>query len=163
SSQFLSALLLALTRAGQPSRVELDGPLVSAPYAELTLRIARHFGLVLSGEPDGAWRAEPGPGRAADLTVEPDASSAGYAFAAAALTGGEATVEGLSRSSGQPDVALLSILERMGCRADEGPEGVTVHGGPLRGVRADLSALPDSVPALAAVALFAEGPTEIRG
>ena len=163
SSQFLSALLFLLTRAPEASRIQLDGPLVSSSYAVLTVEVAHAFGLRMERCEDGSWRVEPGAGRPASYRVEPDASSAGYAFAAAAMTGGEATVEGLSRASRQPDIAFVTLLERMGCRVGDGPDGLCVRGAPLRGIHADLSEAPDSVPALAAVALFATGPTEIRG
>jgi 3-phosphoshikimate 1-carboxyvinyltransferase len=101
--------------------------------------------------------------RARRYDVEPDASAASYFFAAAAVTGGEVTVEGLSRNSLQGDVAFCDCLEQMGCEVRYGPGSITVVGRPLRGIEVDMNAISDTVQTLAAVALFAEGPTRITG
>jgi 3-phosphoshikimate 1-carboxyvinyltransferase len=114
---------------------------------------------------------------AADYTVEGDASSACWWFAAAAITGGRARVQGIRRDSRQGDLGFLDLLQAMGCRvawmdpassghAQAGPEpidSVEVTGGSLRGIEADLRDMPDAAPALAAVALFASSPTRITG
>ncbi|HUT11624.1 MAG TPA: 3-phosphoshikimate 1-carboxyvinyltransferase, partial [Thermoguttaceae bacterium] len=91
-----------------------------------------------------------------------DASAASYFFAAAAITGGVVTVEGLSRNSLQGDVAFCDCLERMGCDVDYGADTITVTGRPLRGIEIDMNAISDTVQTLAAVALFAEEPTIVR-
>ena len=49
-------------------------------------------------------------------------------FAAAAVTQGEVTVEGLSRGSLQGDVAFCDCLERMGCEVRYGHNQITVVG-----------------------------------
>ncbi|PYT07845.1 MAG: 3-phosphoshikimate 1-carboxyvinyltransferase [Acidobacteria bacterium] len=163
SSQFASALLLAASRARRETLIAIEGPLVSRSYVDLTLETARLFGLRVEAEGPGEFRVTPSIGRGGSFEVEPDASSAGYAFAAAAITGGEVTVPGLSRSSRQPDIRFLDVLERMGCEVEETRRGCRLRAGGLRGIRADLGEMPDSVPALAAVALFAEGSTEVLG
>ena len=66
------------------------------------------------------------------------------------------------RSSVQGDVAFVDVLEQMGCRVVEGRNGITVHGGPLRGIDVDMNAISDTVQTLSVVALFAEGATRIR-
>jgi 3-phosphoshikimate 1-carboxyvinyltransferase len=94
--------------------------------------------------------------------IEPDASAASYFFAAAAITGGSVTVEGLGRFSLQGDIALCEYLEQMGATVRYAPLSITIEGGPLRGVDVDMNAISDTVQTLAVVALFAEGPTRIR-
>jgi len=79
------------------------------------------------------------------------------------VTGGRVTVEGLSRDSLQGDVAFCECLQQMGCRVEYAPDSITVEGGPLRGIEVDMNTISDTVPTLAAVALFAEGPTTITG
>ncbi|MGA2064240.1 MAG: 3-phosphoshikimate 1-carboxyvinyltransferase [Thermoguttaceae bacterium] len=100
--------------------------------------------------------------RGCRYAIEPDASAASYFFAAAAVAGGSVTVEGLTRRSIQGDVAFCDLLEQMGCRVEEGPDSITVTGGPLVGIEADMNAISDTVQTLAAVALFARGPTTIN-
>jgi 3-phosphoshikimate 1-carboxyvinyltransferase len=103
------------------------------------------------------------PYRACRYEIEPDASAASYFVAGAAVTGGEVTVEGLTRNSLQGDVAFCDCLARMGCEVRYGPDSITVVGKPLRGIDVDMNPISDTVQTLAAVALFADGPTTITG
>jgi len=104
--------------------------------------------------------------RAANLAIEPDATNATYSLAVPAVAGGRVTVRGLGRDSVQGDVGFVDVLERMGCRVDRGSDELTVFGPPagerLHGIDVDLNAMPDTVPTLAALALFADSPTTIR-
>jgi 3-phosphoshikimate 1-carboxyvinyltransferase len=95
--------------------------------------------------------------------VEPDASSASYFAAAAALVGGRVTVAGLTRDSVQGDVGVLGILEKMGAQVAWNSDSVTISGeGRLSGVDVAMNDMPDMVPTVAAIAPFASSPTRIR-
>ncbi len=166
SSQFLSGLLLAAPYANQPVELEVEGTLVSPPYVWMTLAVMEAFGLKSSVERSPAgwprrFAVPQGGYQGRDYAIEPDASAASYFFAAAAISGGSITVAGLSRASLQGDIEFVSLLERMGCRAEWGVDSVTVHGAPLVGIDVDMNAISDTVMTLAAVALFAKGPTTI--
>ncbi len=100
--------------------------------------------------------------RGRTYAIEPDASAASYFFAAAAIAGGSVTVEGLSRDSLQGDVAFCDCLRDMGCEVREASDSIAVTGRALRGIDVDMNAISDTVQTLAAVALFAAGPTTIR-
>ncbi|MFQ5495405.1 MAG: 3-phosphoshikimate 1-carboxyvinyltransferase [Phycisphaerae bacterium] len=104
--------------------------------------------------------------RAAHYSIEPDASGASYFLAAAAVAGGRVTVDGLGTESIQGDARFVDVLERMGCHVDREPRRLTVTGPPespaLRGIDVDLGDMPDTAQTLAAVSLFATGPTVIR-
>jgi 3-phosphoshikimate 1-carboxyvinyltransferase len=166
SSQFVSAVLLAAPYAG--SDVELGfrgGILVSRPYVDLTLQVMRAFGAEADWTPNGDVRVRGGCGyEGRDYAIEPDASAAVYPFCAAAVTGGRARVEGIPAESIQADLALLDVLEEMGCEVIRGPDFAEVRGAAegLQGVDVDLNDLPDAAVALAVVALFARGSTRIR-
>jgi 3-phosphoshikimate 1-carboxyvinyltransferase len=162
SSQFLSALLMALPGARGPVEVRLSGPLVSEPYIDMTLGVMARFGVTIDTSRTGVYRVQPARYRAGHYSIEPDASAASYFFAAAAITGGSVTVEGLSHSALQGDVRFVEVLEQMGCRVDWHPDSITVHGGPLRGVDVDMNAISDTAQTLAVVAIFANSPTTIR-
>ncbi len=164
SSQFLSALLMAVPCAREPVEIVVRGRLVSEPYVAMTLGVMGAFGIEVEHEGFQRFRVPAGqPYRAREYRIEPDASAASYFFAAAAVTGGRVTVEGLSRKSLQGDVAFCECLRRMGCRVEYGAQSITVEGAPLRGIEVDMNAISDTVPTLAAVALFADGPTTITG
>lgn len=165
SSQFLSGLLLAAPYARKTVVLNVDGPLVSRPYVHMTLAVMQSFGVQVETDPQLThFRVPCGVGyQGRDYAIEPDASAASYFFAAAAITGGTVTVEGLSADSLQGDVAFVDVLERMGCRVEPGRQTISVAGRHLHGIEVDMNAISDTVQTLAAVALFAEGPTTIRG
>jgi 3-phosphoshikimate 1-carboxyvinyltransferase len=163
SSQFLSGLLMACPYAQQPTTLEVVGPLVSQPYVRMTLAVMWAFGVDVPANDLTRFDIPRIGYRPMEYVIEPDASAASYFFGAAAVTGGAVTVEGLTRSSVQGDVAFVDVLGRMGCRIVEARNGITVHGGPLRGIEVDMNAISDTVQTLGAVALFAEGPTTITG
>lgn len=163
SSQFLSGLLMASPFAESDVQIEVDGPLVSVPYVDMTLAMMRQFNLKVEHEDRRSFHI-PGQQRGGveDYTIEPDASAASYFYAAAAITGGTITVPRLGTNSLQGDVRFVDLLEQMGCRVERSANAITVHGGPLRGIDVDMNDISDTVMTLAAVACFAEGPTTIR-
>ena len=164
SSQFLSALLMAAPYASSPVELAVEGELVSRPYLDMTLAVMASFGVsVRAGDPCQFQIAAPQCYRARRYEIEPDASAASYFFAAAAITRGEITVEGLTRSSIQGDVAFCECLQRMGCEVRYHADRITVVGRPLHGIETDMNAISDTVQTLGAAALFAEGATVIRG
>ena len=163
SSQFLSGLLMAAPYAAAPVELNVEGVLASQPYVRMTLEVMRAFGGEVEEKSLRRFHVSNRHHYAGrSFAIEPDASAASYFFAAAAITGGRVTVEGLSRESLQGDIAFTEILSQMGCEVIDGPDSITVEGRPLSGLDANMNAISDTVQTLAAVALFAEGPTTIR-
>jgi 3-phosphoshikimate 1-carboxyvinyltransferase len=165
SSQFASGLAMIAPCTARGLSIDFAGEFVSLPYLDMTRRVMEAFGA--SCEPVGShgWRIPPTGYRGRTYAIEPDASAASYFLAAAAITGGIVRVEGLSRRSMQGDVAFADALERMGCEvawSEAGEGSVSVGGRASRGIDIDMNAISDTVPTLAVVALFAEGPTTIR-
>jgi 3-phosphoshikimate 1-carboxyvinyltransferase len=163
SSQFLSGLLMTGPRWPRGLQLDVAGSLVSRPYVDMTAAVMRAFGARVDQAGD-TWSVPAGGYRATAYDVEPDASAASYAFAAAAVVGGRVTVPGLGRASLQGDLAFVDVLERMGCRVERGAAATTVERrGPLSGVDVDMGDMSDTAQTLAAVAVFAGSPTRVRG
>lgn len=165
SSQYLSGLLMASPYAASGVQIQVDGELVSKPYVEMTLEVMRAFGVVVDYSDDltqfkidTSQHYQP-----REYNIEPDASAASYFWAAAAVTGGKVSVEGLSPGAMQGDVAFCECLEQMGCSIEYGDNEITVIGSFLRGINVNMNAISDTVQTLAAVALFAAAPTTITG
>ena len=164
SSQFLSALLMALPLAGG-GVIVVDGELISKPYVEITLNLMRRFGLEV--QRDG-WRSFEVPGYAyispGEIQVEGDASSASYFLAAGAIAGGPVRVTGVGKDSIQGDVRFVEVLERMGAEVAFFENAIEVKGkgGKLKPVDLDLNHIPDAAMTAAVMALFADGPSTIR-
>lgn len=164
SSQFLSALMMIGPLLDEGLTITVTGTPVSVPYLHITVSVMRAFGVEgVSVEPSRI-QVRRGRYRATDYTVEPDASSASYPLAAAAICGGEVHVPGLGASSVQGDIGFIDVLEAMGCQVRSDASGVTVRGtGRLRGIAIDLQEMSDLVPTVAALAVFADSPTTITG
>jgi 3-phosphoshikimate 1-carboxyvinyltransferase len=169
SSQFLTALLLIAPCAARDTRqdsveIAIEGQLVSKPYVEMTLAVMEHFDAQIESDRERSrFKIALSGYRAREFEIEPDASAASYFWAAAAISRGRVRVEGLTRHSLQGDVAFCKCLERMGCHVEYDLAGITVIGRPLSGIDVDMNPISDTVQTLAAVALFAAGPTTILG
>ena len=165
SSQFLSGLLLSAPPMADGLEVSVEGPLVSLPYVAMTVAVMRAFGATVHVGGDDRAFAVAGTGyRAADFDVEPDASAASYVLAAAAICGGRVRVAGLGRGALQGDVAFADVLARMGAEVTRTDDAIEVRGtGVLHGVEVDMADISDTAQTFAAVAVFAEGPSEARG
>lgn len=162
SSQYLSGLLMVAPAAGKEITVSVLGELVSRPYIDMTLSIMRDFGAVVD-EPEQNCFLVKGTGyRGRVYAIEPDASAASYFFAAAAITGGEVTVQGLNKHALQGDIHFVDALVQMGCEAHWEDDSVTVIGKPLKGIDIDMNEISDTAQTLACVAPFASSPTRIR-
>ncbi len=162
SSQFLSALLLiAPYLEGETTLEVVKGP-VSKPYVDLTIRIMENFGIEIQRR-GYTWFRINGPRvyGAGDYKVPPDMSQAGYFWAAAALTGIRVTVAGATMAGGQGDTRLVDLLVQMGCRKEVEGDGISLTGGPLEAIEADMGDMPDMVPTLAVVSAFARGTTRL--
>jgi 3-phosphoshikimate 1-carboxyvinyltransferase len=162
SSQFVSGLLMAAPFARAPTTLRF-GRLVSRPYLELTLAAMRAFGVAPELSP-GMITVAPGRYRATEFVVEPDASTASYFLASAALTATTVTLPGLDLGrTRQGDSELAALLQRMGCTVTGNGE-LTLTGPPrLRGIEADMAGCSDVFMTLACTAVFADSPTTIEG
>jgi 3-phosphoshikimate 1-carboxyvinyltransferase len=166
SSQYLTALMLIAPLLDGGLRLQLTTPLVSVPYVRLTAAVMASFG-VGDVEIGGDEIVVP-PGRYAgrDQAIEPDASSASYPLAMAAVAAGRVTVVGVHRDSAQGDAVFADLLGRMGCTVDDDGSGLAVTRDPARaltGIDVDMADVSDLVPTLAAVAVTATTPTTITG
>jgi 3-phosphoshikimate 1-carboxyvinyltransferase len=168
SSQFLSALMLAAPASEAGVRTFVVGRLKSIPYVAMTSRVMSAFeGIATTSGLDGeraTIAVAPGGYRAHELAIEPDASTACYFWAAAAISGGTVQVDGLGPDSMQGDVLFVDVLERMGCRVEWAGSSVTVTGPErLVAVDVDLSDVSDQAPTFAVVAAFADGTSTATG
>jgi len=147
SSQFASGLLLVAPLLPRGLTLELEGPIVSKPYLELTVRLMRAFGADVSSA-HGCYRVSPKPYRPVTLRIGGDWSSAAFWLAGAFITGRNVALQNLDHDSTQPDRAIVGLLAEL---ARPGPHVF------------DLSDCPDLLPPVAVAAAFASAPVEIGG
>ncbi|MCK4491535.1 MAG: 3-phosphoshikimate 1-carboxyvinyltransferase, partial [Candidatus Altiarchaeales archaeon] len=161
SSQYLSSILMVAPYAEEDVEIKARG-LTSKPYVDITTDVMNAFKVVVENE-GSTFRVRAGQRyKCRRYRIEGDYSSASYFFAAAAITPGKIRVGNLNPKSVQGDRRFLDILKEMGCEIEVGDSWVEVRGNELRGVDVDMNEMPDLVPTLSIIALFAEGETEIR-
>ena len=178
SSQFVSALLLVAPWMRDGLEVRFEVPPVSRSYIDLTVDELRRWGAVVREEvdADGGLRGvqvKPHPlAGKGPYPVEPDASSAVYWAAAAALVpGSDIVLDGLAPTSRQPDVAAINGFGMQGAEVIRAPLDMRVccrcrasdMSPPLDGLEASLEQCPDGALMLIAAAAVARGPSRFRG
>ena len=165
SSQYVTALMLVAPHIPGGLHLWLSTAPVSASYLAITKAVMSAFGMPdveISGR---RVAVQPGVYEPTEFRVEPDASSASYPLAAAALVGGAVCVRGLGSDSVQGDARFAEVLASMGCMVSTGADTVVMRrrDTPLRGIDIDMSDMSDLVPTLAVVATQAVTPTRITG
>ncbi|GAB2746297.1 hypothetical protein GCM10027019_26910 [Melaminivora jejuensis] len=173
SSQFLTALLLALPLAAreQAIAIEVVGELISQPYIHITLELLARFGIAVQRDgwqrftiPAGSRYTSPG-----SIHVEADASSASYFIALGALAAPPGSqnplkILGVGLDSIQGDIRFIEAAQAMGARVQGGPGWLQVERGawPLKAIELDCNHIPDAAMTLAVMALYADGPSTLR-
>ena len=174
SSQLLSALLLAPPLLPGGLAVTAVGRVPSLPHVAMTVAALRERGIVVDEpeEPDATaagsgggrtWTVRPGRPRGGEASIEPDLSNAGVFLAAALVAGGEVGVPHWPAPTTQGGDSWRELLVRLGGEVElragaDGSRTLVAHGsgaGGLRGIDADLSAVGELAPAVAALALLA--------
>ena len=166
SSQFLSALLMALPLTGKAFEIKIDGVLISKPYVAMTIALMQQFGVAVVEQngafltPENAKYQSPG-----NFRVESDASSASYFWALGALLSKDGVqTEGIPEHSIQGDVAFLNVLRKMGAVVFWRNQrwGVRRGANGLKAITVDANDFPDAAMTLATLAAFADGTTTIN-
>ena len=165
SSQFVTSLMLIAPILETGLTIELTGDVISLPYIAMSASVMKSFGAKVRVADNRIIEIDGGGYVGCQFAVEPDASSASYPFAAAAVAGGRVRVNGMRSNMIQGDSRFIDVLRQMGCEISEDQVGITVSRGTnkmLQGVDIDMSEISDLVPTLAIVAMFAKTPTRIR-
>ena len=168
SSQFLTALLMALPLAAQDRAITIEvvGELISKPYIEITLNLLARYGIAVERQgwerfviPAGSRYQSPG-----SIHVEADASSASYFIALGAIADGQGIrVNGVGADSIQGDIRFVEAAQQMGAQVSSGPNWLHIERGawPLKGITLDCNHIPDAAMTLAVMALYADAPTTL--
>ena len=169
SSQFLTALLMALPLAAQKQDIVIDvvGELISKPYIDITLNLLARYGIAVKRDgwqrftiPQGCSYQSPGT-----IHVEADASSASYFIALGAIAEGDGIrIQGVGAASIQGDIRFMDAAAQMGAKISSGNNWLDIQRGawPLKGITLDCNHIPDAAMTLAVMALYADGPSTLR-
>lgn len=166
SSQFVSALLLmAPATKNGITIINIGESLPSMPHIEMTIAMLREKGVTVEVS-ENQWRVKPAVIAGSDSVIEPDLSNAAPFMAAAMLVGGTVTIKDWPHSTTQPGDELRSIFTQMGARVEFRGSDLTITGDPIEGIHGidiDLHDVGELTPSIAALCLFADSPSYLRG
>ncbi|MBX2907029.1 MAG: 3-phosphoshikimate 1-carboxyvinyltransferase [Taibaiella sp.] len=165
SSQFVSGLLMALSAVATHLAEVRVRNLESRPYIDMTLEVLSMFGKPVQHERYRNFVIDPATFTTipqVEAKVEADWSSASCLLVAGAIAG-DLTLKGLNPASLQADRKLLQILQECGAQIDVNADTIHVCRSRMQGFETDATNCPDLFPALAALASFCNGESNIRG
>lgn len=167
SSQFISALLIALPRLGADTVVEVKGNMVSVDYIVMTRQILEEAGVKINVINPRKFLVKGNQTFRGlnNFIVPSDYGLAAFPLAAAALVKSQVTLEGYFNDHFvQADGHILNFLKEMGVKFNKGAKSIVVHGPfQLQGGTFSLKDCPDLVPIMTVLAMFAKGPTKLTG
>lgn len=167
SSQFISCLLLASPYARSMTEIRVHDGIVQQAYVRMTLDLMQQFGVSAQHNDSlDHFIVHPQAYTGQDIALEADASTSCYFLAYAALTGGYIRIANLSQNTRQPDIGMLNLFQRMGCKVEVGDEmGIELWGpadGRLQGgFTVSMREMSDQTLTVAALAPFADAPITI--
>lgn len=162
SSQYISGLLLALPILEGDSEIILTTELQSKPYVDMTIKVMSDFGVNIIETQKGYFIKGNQTYQKRDYVIESDWSQAAFFLAAGAING-DIVLKGLDTYSTQGDKEIVNILKRFGANIEIIEDRIQVKKSELNGININVSDIPDTVPALAVTAAFANGTTTITG
>lgn len=163
NSQFLSGLLFALPIMPHDTEIRLSAPFKSKGYIDMTMDILQKFGISIYNYKytifriRGCQQYQP-----FNYNAEGDFSHAAFYLAAGAM-GNFVVCNGLNLDTKQNDKKIIDIIEKMNGKIVVENENIAAVPTLLKGTEINLSDAPDLLPAVAAMATFAQGETIIRG
>lgn len=167
SSQYISALMLIAPSLHSGLEIELEGPVTSVPYIEMTLELLRYFGI--KGQFEGqVIKIEPAESvESKTLAIESDWSSASYYFSLAALSNNaELKLSNFRKASLQGDSQIVSIYKELGVETSFSNNSIQLtkaaHKKP-KSVRLNLKNMPDMAQTIAVTCLGMALPCELKG
>lgn len=169
SSQFVSALLLAGARFDDGLTVtHSGGKLPSLPHVEMTVEVLARAGVKVAANlvdlQNATWTIAPQIPQSFSITVEPDLSNAAAFVAAALVAGGEVTIENWPEQTTQAGNALIDLIPMLGGQVSRNGNDLVFSGtGEITGISADLSAVGELTPVIAAMCALADTPSELTG
>jgi 3-phosphoshikimate 1-carboxyvinyltransferase len=166
SSQFISALMIALPALKADSSIVLTGrEMVSTDYIRMTEEILARAGIIIKKVSPREYVIKGGQQFKGlkHFYVPSDYGLAAFAMGAASLLNSNVMLQGnLDDSLSQSDGHIFGFLKKMGVKFYKTNRAIKIRGPfDLKGGVFSLKNCPDLVPIMAVLALFAKGKTKL--
>jgi len=165
SSQYLTGLLMAFSKAASVDLSIFVKGLKSKPYIDLTLSLLNQFGYNVTHDNYSVFHISPSfeINERIEYSVEGDWSNASIMAVAGAIAG-SVTLKGLNIDSLQGDKIILDILKKCGAGIKIDDDTITISkSDALLAFNFDATDFPDLFPPLAVLAACCSGRSSIAG
>lgn len=160
SSQFVTGLLFALPLLDGDSEIRLIPPVESKPYINMTISTLKKFGIEVTENGDSYFiKGNQKYLSPEEIVIDGDWSNGAFFVSFGAVS--DITVNGLFPDSIQGDKAIADIVRQMGADVKTTGSSISISENQLKGLDIDVRNIPDLVPVIATLAVFAEGTTTI--
>ena len=160
SSQFVTGLLFALPLLDGDSEIRLIPPVESKPYINMTISTLKKFGIEVTENGDSYFiKGNQKYLSPEEIVIDGDWSNGAFFVSFGAVS--DITVNGLFPDSIQGDKAIADIVRQMGADVKTTDSSISISENQLKGLDIDVRNIPDLVPVIATLAVFAEGTTTI--
>jgi 3-phosphoshikimate 1-carboxyvinyltransferase len=147
--------------------IELEGPITSVPYIEMTLELLHYFGIQGQFEGQVITIEHQKNVKSNSLAIESDWSSASYFFSIAALSqNAELSLSNFRKASMQGDSQIVSIYKEMGVDTTFNSDTISLKKEARKkpkGIHLDLQNTPDMAQTIAVTCLGLGIACELRG
>lgn len=163
SSQFVSAILLNSFNLNYDLFLNMEGPMVSSSYFQMTLSFLRSLGVQISGE--GQEYCIPARQKINKFIYEPEPDmSCLFAIAAMTVTGGAVVFTDWPDQSLQPDFVFPDILKEMGFQVKKINNKLEIRNTQnLKPIKYNMQNCPDLFPVLSILCACIGGTSHLYG
>lgn len=161
SSQIITALMLAGLWMKNELEIILPPKTPSLPYIKMTYKLMRKLDLNVEYQQNNITIQPQIPDYDWNFTVEKDLSAASYWVALALISGVKISLTNISLPSLQGDEKIFQIAEEAGAKVMCYYDQIEVEGIIKKGLTIDCNDIPDLVPSLSIMALFAPEPVKL--
>lgn len=161
SSQIITALMLASLWIKNELNIILPEQTPSLPYIKMTSKLFHKLNLNLEHRQNQITLKPNIPDYDWNFTVEKDLSAASYWVVLALISGVKISLTNVTLPSLQGDEKILQIAEEAGAAVMCHSDRVEIDGIINKGFISDCNDIPDLVPSLSVMALFAQQPVKL--
>jgi 3-phosphoshikimate 1-carboxyvinyltransferase len=163
TSQVITALMMAAVWMDDDLTIELTEPIPSQPYVVMTYKLMKRLNLAAEYSRNAIWVKAQKPDYIWNYSVEKDLSAAGYWVALGLIHGAKIVLNEVVLPSLQGDERIFEIAEMVGASVMLYPDRVEINGSIQRGFTIDCVDIPDMVPTLAVMGMFAPDKVRLTG
>lgn len=161
SSQVVTSLMISALWMEKALTIELPHNTPSLPYITMTYKLMKQLGLEIEFEQNTIFVKNETPENDWNIKIEKDYSAASYWVIYGLITGAKVILPGLTLPSLQGDHKILEFAELAGGNVTLYDDRTEISGSVTKGFDLDCGDVPDLVPALAVLAMFAPGNTRL--